>query len=53
MNNTITKIREFKEGAKVYKCSCGHNTVIPKDSQKVKCLYCGAIKEKVNYYVIS
>ena len=55
MKNTIKKIKEYKEGAKVYYChNCKHTIVIPKD-KAVKCYYCGnTVKEgKGNYYVIN
>ena len=55
MKNTITKIKEYKEKAKVFYClNCKHTIVIPKNRQEIKCYYCGnEIKEgKGNYYVI-
>lgn len=55
MKNTITKIKEYKEGVKVYYChNCKHIFVIPKDQEEIKCYYCGDEKNnKVNYYVIN
>ena len=33
-------VKEYKEGAKVYQCDCGHEFVVAKGN-KVKCIYCG------------
>ena len=53
MLNTITKIKEFKEGAKFYHCfKCEHNFIKPKNKKEIKCYYCGNTQDKVNTYVI-
>ena len=49
----IIKIKEYKEGAKIYHClNCKHNFTIPKDKTSVKCPYCGLTDKEVNTYVI-
>lgn len=54
MKNTITKIKEYKEGAKVYYClNCKHTITIPKYKKEVKCYYCGNVQKEVNFYVIN
>lgn len=59
MINTITKIKEYNEGAKKYYClKCKHFFTVPKkEAQKdvfiVKCYYCGNAKKEENFYVIN
>jgi len=42
----IKLIRQHKEGAREFRCDCGHNFVIPKFIKEIKCGYCGAKEVK-------
>ena len=58
MLNTITKIKEYKEGAIVYYClKSNHTFIMPKsETQKeeyiAKCPYCGNTRKIENFKVI-
>lgn len=41
----IIKVKEYREGARVYLCPCGHTVTAPKFRQGVKCVYCGRVRE--------
>lgn len=40
-------LKEYKEGAKVYQCNCGHKFTVPKGKKEIKCLYCGKEEESI------
>ena len=54
MKKTITKIKEYKEGAKIYYChKCKHNFTIPRNQKAVRCFYCGnTLTEGEGYYYV-
>lgn len=44
----IKLIEQYREGARVFRCDCKHDFIIPKNKVEVKCPYCGAIEVKTS-----